>query len=163
MATLTAPRKFRFASGSGSLRLYPEAATCVAKRGEPVNLTSGKVQRITTTTTSNLTSTDGVLGWAMTDASGTTDADIPILLADDLAEWLLPVVHSTAATAVTAITNIGAQYCLSHLNTGGWYGYEISQTSNPIIEISEIAKDYAVGEQYGWAWGKIINNARIIA
>ena len=97
------------------------------------------------------------------DASGTTDADIPILLADDLTEWLLPVVHSTAATAVTAITNIGAQYCLSHLNTGGWYGYEISQTSNPIIEISEIAKDYAVGEQYGWAWGKIINNARIIA
>ncbi|HAM40055.1 MAG TPA: hypothetical protein DCP69_01615 [Candidatus Omnitrophica bacterium] len=158
MATLANPRKFRYGLGHGQYRIWPEAATCVAKRGEPVLLSSGKIARCTTTATS-LTSGTGVAGWAMADASGTTDADIVVLMANDSTEWLIPVIHGTAASAVTAVTNVGTQYCISHLTTGGWYGYEISVTTNPVIEVTELCAEYAAGEQYGTAWVKIATTA----
>lgn len=164
MATLQKAIRWRKAGGGNfQVEIYPEAATGVFKFGEFVNLSSGKVQRITTTATGNITSTDGVLGVALKNASGTTDDDVPVLIADENVEFRLPVTHATPATGVTAITNIGTGYCLSHLSTGGWYAYEISQTSNPIFEVVAIAPDYPVGEQHGWAWGRIIDNAKVIA
>src|SRR3989304_9541801 len=146
MATLASPRKFRYGLGHGQYRIWPEAATCVAKRGERVLLSSGKMARCTTTATSR-TSGTGVAGWAMADASGTTDADIVVLMANDSTEWLIPVIHGTAASAVTAVTNVGTQYCISHLTTGGWYGYEISVTPNPVIEAQELWAESAACER----------------
>lgn len=152
------PKCYRvIGNGVPDIRIYPEAASQSFTLWEPVNLASGKVQRIAAISTS-ITSTDGVVGIALVKASGTTNTNIPVMLARSI-ELRLPVTHGTTSSAVTAVTNVGTSYCISHTGTAGYYAYQISVTSNPVVIPSEIAADYAVGTVSGYAWCRFIANA----
>lgn len=134
---------------------YPEAASQSFKRGDAVYLASGKVTAAVAPGSNLAASGNAVIGIAAHDASGTTNADCVVIINNDNLEICLPVTHATAASAITAITQIGVSYELENV-TGKGYAYAIDDTSSPCWTPTEIAGQYAVGEQYGWAWGKFL-------
>lgn len=84
--------------------LVPEASGADFKKFELVKLSSGKVTQIATApsalaVSSSVTDGDLILGMALKDASGTVDTPIPIVLADDLNDFLLRIHNSTATSA----------------------------------------------------------------
>lgn len=144
-----------------SQHTYPEAASQVFKRGWPVYLVSGKVTACVAAG-SNLDSTGNeIFGIAVNNASGTTDTDCEIILVDGQLEVCYPVTHATAASAVTAITQVGSTFQLEN-TTGKNMAVPIDDTSNPVFVVTEIAGQYAVGEQYGWVWGKYLASEQVV-
>lgn len=155
-STIEEVRLWRTTDGAlPQVATYPEAASQTFKRGDFVYLASGKVTAAVAAG-SNLTSSGNApIGIAANDASGTTDANCVVYIANENLEVCLPVTHATPASAVTAITQIGTSYELENVTSYG-YAVAIDDTSNPVFKPSEIAGQYPVGEQYGWVWGKLL-------
>lgn len=138
---------------------YPEAASQSFKRGDFVYLASGKVTAAVAPGNNLLDDENLAIGMALVDATGTTDTSLPILLLTDDVEFCLPVTHATASSAITAITQVGVSYELENV-TGYGYAVAIDDTGNPVVKVTEISKQYAVGEQYGWVWVKFLDAER---
>lgn len=157
-STIEFVNKYRTKDGKPPSQItYPEAASQSFKRGDLVYLASGKVTAAVAKG-SNLTSSgNAVWGIAVYDATGTTDANCEVIqLAGQDVEYCVPVTHATASSAVTAVTQVGSTFQLENV-TGKGYACAIDDTSNPVFTVTEIAGQYAVGEQYGWVWGTILN------
>ena len=91
------------------------------------------------------------MGIALADASGTTNAPIPILkIVPGFRLWL-PVYHATPASAVTALSQIGTAYEI-RFHTGNILCVDIGSTTNTKGWISDIVNQaqMPVGTQYGW-------------
>lgn len=102
--TLQPLRPVRTRSGGPvEVRYYPEAASQTFKKGEAVYLVSGKVTEFTTSVDNGSTR---FLGFAAADATGTTDTPCPVWIANGDTIFRANMYHSTAASAVTAVTDI---------------------------------------------------------
>jgi hypothetical protein len=151
----------RAGGGLPAQATYPEAASQTFKRGDFVYLASGKVTEARAPGNNLIDSGNTPIGIAAANASGTTDEDcVVILLTEDL-EICLPVTHATAASAITAITQVGTAYELENVTDKG-YAYAIDDTGNPMVKVTAISEQYPVGEQYGWAWVKVIAAERAL-
>lgn len=130
------------------IRYYPEAASQSAtKRGDLVYLSSGKVT-VACAAGANPT-TEQILGILEADCTGTTDTMLPVAIANANLRWVLPVTHATAASAITAVTQVGTNYDVERTAAGKW-AVAIDDTGNPKATVQSICPQYAVGEQYGW-------------
>jgi hypothetical protein len=79
----------------------------------------------------------------------------PVSAADGDSEYLFAVYHSTAASAVTAMSQVGSTFPLR--NQGGQWVVDIEHAgTNDRILVTEIAKDFPAGTQYGYVYGKLI-------
>ncbi len=139
-------------SGEKRIAVYPEAASQSFKKGEMVYLASGKV----TVCASNAVT---ILGMALQDASGTTDTEISVLVATDGTRFEGNVYHSTAASAITAITQTDKYAYLLSSNIGY---VDIEDTSYDAFVIEKIigGEGKAVGDSYGRVVFKVINAAQ---
>lgn len=147
---------YRPADGVSAVRQqeFPEAASQTFKKGDLVYLVSGKVTAYPASPT-----TQKLLGQAQADASGVTDTNIPVVIADDNVDFLLPVYHATPASAITAVTDVGLaggygakQVTVSSVTA---WAVDLQNTTNNLLMVQEIAKDYAAGTQYGLYWVKV--------
>lgn len=143
------------------MRVFPEAASQSYKQGDFVELISGKVTQIVAAS-NTAGSSDKVLGMAMKDATGTTDADAPVLVANDSTLYLMPVWHTTPGSAVTAVTDVGTAFALGHRTVSSQTNYVITldDTTDTHVVPVELSDDYAPGEVYGTEWVKIQAAAR---
>lgn len=168
------------------IRTCPEAATQSFKAGQPVILTSNKVTTATTagsvveviqsTTAFNSTNYDNanitattIVGIALDDATGTTDAPCRVLVCNENVELLANVVHKTVASGVTATTQVGASFGLmvapftTLTADAAGETYTAKRTLAVAIDttgdfiVTEVPKS---GVLFGQVWGKIISGAR---
>lgn len=130
-------------------RPYTEAASQTFVAGDLVTLSSGKVA-IAKAAGNTMVAADKILGRAASDASGTTDAAIDVHVFLPGHTERLPVYHGTAASAVTAITDVGTAYGLRNDATQGWcIALDETGATTTKVRIVGIAPDFPVGEQYG--------------
>lgn len=134
----------------GLLKTYPEAASQSFKHGEFVYLVSGKV----TVCASDATS---ILGMAMRDASGTTDTDIPVLVADQDTIFRGNVYHASAGSAVTAVTTCypdAGPYALYVASNK--HHVDIEDTGHDAILPVALDNRDTVGDTYGRIYFKLL-------
>ena len=119
---------------------YPEAASQSFKKGQAVYLSSGKV----TVCASDATL---IAGFACQDASGVTDTEIAVAIAEPGTVFEMNIYHSTPASAITAITDVAVKYGLyvagskSHCDKG-------DGTNTRFLVVGLSPKDN-VGDTYG--------------
>lgn len=152
MATVAAPLQIWAPMSSEDARLttvrpFTEGASQTFTTLDLVTLSGGKVV-IAKAAGNNMTSGDTILGRPTSDASGTTDnpLNVEVFLAGHTDR--MPVYNATAASAVTAITDIGTAYGLRNDVTQGWC-INNGDTSATKVRIIGISGDYPVGTQYG--------------
>jgi len=152
MPVVTYPKRYRCKYGAPDVETFDEAASQVFKAESFVILDTDGNVATAIASGSNYTATDTpILGMALADASGTSLTDIPVLLAEDNVEFLLPL----AASDSTAKTQVGVGYQLEHTLEGGW-SVDVDDTTNPVVICTEIAPDDPVGTARGWAWFRFI-------
>ncbi|MDR7534551.1 MAG: hypothetical protein QN162_14615 [Armatimonadota bacterium] len=88
----------------GEFRTYPEASGATFKRGELVQLSSGRVADLLGTDPA----ANSILGIATHDASGTADSDVVVFVPSPDSLF----VANLGGTSVTAATDRGAEYGL---------------------------------------------------
>ena len=172
--------------GTPVIRICPEAASQSFKAGQPVILSSNKVTIAATAgsvveiaqsgTTFNSTNYDNanitsttIVGIALDDATGTTDAPCRVLVCNENVELLANVVHKTVASGVTAATQVGqsvglmvAPFTTTTADATG-QTYAATRTLAAAIDttgdfiITEVPK---TGVLFGQVWGKIISGSR---
>ena len=157
---------WRYTGGEAPAAIpYTEAASQTFKAGDPLTLSSGKVA---VAVAANATYASGdlesakVIGFALKDASGATDAPIMVSPLRDDVEWLVPVAHGTPASAVIAQANVGAGFDLGHWTDGSGvtaWGVTLDDTSVKNVIVTAL-KD-PVGTQYGEVWVRFSNVADI--
>ena len=119
---------------------YPEAASQSFKKGQAVYLSSGKV----TVCASDATL---IAGFACQDASGVTDTEIAVAIAEPGTVFEMNIYHSTPASAITAITDVSTKWGLyvagnkSHCDKG-------DGTNTRFLVVGLSPKDN-VGDTYG--------------
>lgn len=152
MPTPTYPKRYRVSYGAPSVETFDEAASQVFLAESFVVLNSdGNVATAIASGNNYVASDTPILGMALANASGTSLTDIPVLLAEDNVEFLLPL----AAGDSTAKTNVGVGYQLEHTLEGGW-SVDTDDTSSPVVVVTEIAPDDPVGTARGWVWVRFI-------
>lgn len=143
MAVITqrAAKVARTISGaSPQIVKVPEAASQSYKAGEFVYLASGKATACADDATT-------ILGMAAHDATGTTDADAFVYAANTDTVFEANVYHSTAASAITAITQVGVNYALQVDSNKAYV--DIEDTTNDAFRVIAISSKDNVGDQYG--------------
>lgn len=90
----------------------------------------------------------GLAGVAAEDAPTATNASVKFYVIDKASRWALPVNHGTPASAVTAISQNGAEYVLKNDSALGWC-VMIDTATNPVVRVRSIKSNYPIGEQYG--------------
>lgn len=152
MPTPTYPLRYRCKYGAPDVQTFDEAASQVFKaEGFVILNTDGNVATAIASG-SNYTATDTpILGMALANASGTSLTDIPVLLAEDNVEFLLPLASGDS----TAKTQVGVGYQLEHTTEGG-YSIDVDDTSNPVVIVTELAPDDPAGTARGWVWVRFI-------
>ena len=113
--------------------------------------TDGRVAQAIASGSNYVSSDTPILGMALADASGTSLTTIPVMLAEDNVEFLLPL----AAADSTAITQIGVGYQLEH-TAESQYSVDVDDTTSPVVVVTEIAPDDPVGTARGWVWVRFI-------
>jgi len=114
---------FRYIKGPYVVNHLPEAASQSFKAGDLVILTSGKVAIVTSDQT--------VYGVALKDASGTTGADVPVLVIQPDQIFL------AQADTTTAATHVGGKYGLN-IGTAGSMSVDIGDTSTTTVRIEKL-------------------------
>lgn len=122
---------------------FPEAASQSFKAGEFVYLVSGKVTIISSTSQS----VSKIAGMALADASGTTDTALPVAIAEEGVLFELCVYHSTPASAITAITQVGVSYGLT-VSSNKHY-VNIGDATYRRVKVKKISNKDDVGDRYG--------------
>lgn len=126
MATVCKP--IRYKAGARNIKTYPEAASQTFKKGDPVILSSGKVA--IAGNSANLINAATILGFAMEDASGTTDDPVKVLIPSDDTEFVGTLSNGTAGST-WAVTYAGVAYDL-RLNssiTSGALGVSVDRAA----------------------------------
>ena len=123
----------------GEYRTYPEAAAQSFKRGELVQLSSGKVAALAGTDPA----ANSILGIAMHDASGVTDADVVVFVPspDSL------IVGNVGGTSVTAAADRGAEYGLVEAND--IVSVDKTDTTNTRVIVVDLDRRDPVGDVNG--------------
>lgn len=116
---------------------YPEAASQSFKKGEFVNLVSGKVTVLSATPALQ----GKILGLAMADASGTTNTAIPVAVAEE------GVLFELNGTSTTAITQVGGVFGITV--TSNKHYLNTADTTNTKLHVKALSKRDAVGDTYG--------------
>ena len=126
----------------GSMLSFPEAATQTFKCGDLVYLASGKV---TVCPDNGVT----IMGVAATDATGTTDTAINVVVLTPSSILSLSVYNSTAASAITAVAQVGLKYPIE--NVSDVIRIDNSDQTTPSLVVIGIDKrdNMVVGDQYG--------------
>ena len=124
--------------GPAKIEYYPEAASQSFKKGEFVNLVSGKLTAMSATTALQ----GKIAGMALQDASGTTDTAIAIAIAE---EGVLFEMNVTGA--VTAITNVGGSFGLT-VSSNKCY-LNLSDTTITKFKVKALSPRDATGDTYG--------------
>lgn len=138
--------------GSWQVQYFPEAASSTFKVGDIVVVNSSGQVAIGAAAGNDMTNSVKFLGIAGEAASGTTNTNIKVYVpAASDAHFLLPVEHATAASAVTAETQVDETFVLTHTTAGVW-GVAIDTTTNACVKIMDISDDYAVADQHGTVW-----------
>jgi len=143
MATITqrAARVARTISGnSPEILTFPEAASQSFKAGEFVYLSSGKV----TVCADNATT---ILGMATHNASGTTDTDCEIAIANYDTVFEANVYHGTPGSAITTIEQPGVNYALQSDSNKSYV--DVEDTDNDAFVVRNLSPRDSVGDQYG--------------
>lgn len=163
---------YRVDGSPPELAKYPEAASQTYKQNDLVYLVNGSVTKCATAGSTITTSGNLPWGIATMDATGTTGADAIVERIDGQTRFLAAVDHATAASAVTALAQIGATYVITTFASGhgGGFFVQIDNTTNPIFEVLEIPGEYstttrgdgpyAIGEQWGTVEGMLIATGR---
>lgn len=149
MATIALQRVQLANPKKATIRAFPEAASQSFKAGEFVYLSSGKV-------TVCASDTAHILGMAMHDASGTTDADVLVAVADGETEFEMNVYHATPGSAITAITQIGAEYGL--VVASNKHYLDLAETTADAFQIQSLSPKDAVGDTYGRVIVKVLRD-----
>lgn len=127
---------------------FPEAASQSFKAGDPVNLSSGKLQ-LAKAAGNDLAAGDDLLGFAEMDATGTTDSKIRVYVIKPGMKMRLPVYYTgNTALAVTAVASNGVSYGLRY-HTGGILCVNLADTSATKVRQEKVSLSYPAGEQYG--------------
>ena len=129
-------------SGPHKIQNFKEAAGQTFKTGDMVVVTTdtGYI-RICATGDAVLT------GIALKDATTTEGSEIPVKVIESGTLLMSSVYHATAASAITAVTQIGASYDPRY-STGANYLDIGTQTDNIFTGQKHMADD-AIGTQYG--------------
>jgi hypothetical protein len=135
----------------------PEAASQSFSEGDLVYLVNGKV---------TVLAADSALfaGVAMQDASGTVDTLLHIAVPKVGATLRGSVSHTTAASAITAITQRGARYPVV-VSSGNFYVDIENSGSNDIFLVEDInlPAGHAVGDRYGQVIVSILDEINQLA
>ena len=152
MPTPTYPMRYRCKYGAPDVITRPEAASQVFNAPGFVILdTDGNVATAIASGNNYVSSDTPILGAALADASGTSLTDIPVMLAEDNVEFLLPL----ASADSTAKTQVGVGYQLEHTAEGLW-SVDVDDTTSPVVIVTEIDPTDAVGTARGWVWVRFI-------
>jgi hypothetical protein len=119
---------------------FPEAASQTFKKGQAIYLSSGKVAAC---------ATDAVLiaGFACQDASGITDTEIAVAIAQPGTLFEMNIYHSTPASAITAVTDVGTRYGL-YVSGNKSYVDKEDLVNLRFVVVALSPKD-TVGDTYG--------------
>lgn len=172
--------------GTPVIRNLTEAASQSFKAGHPVILSSNKVAIAATAgalativqsgTTfdstnydnANVTSTT-IVGIALDDATGTTDAPCRVLICNEDVELLANIVHKTVASGVTATTQIGQTLGLmlgTFTTTTADAAGETYTAKRTLAAALDTTGDFVItevpksGVLFGTVWGKIVSGSR---
>jgi len=77
----------------------------------------------------------------------------PVELPADDSEYLFPIYHSTGASAVTAISDVGTTLPLRN-QAGAWVLNKETDGTNDRFVITELSAEHPVGETYGHVWAR---------
>lgn len=130
---------------------YTEGATQSWKDFAPVILSSGKLVE----STSPLSSTNKLVGFANGPATGVTDKKTSVVSADDDVEFEATLSNSTAGTATLAQTDVGLIYPITKdptFSTGFWY-LDKNAAATDGLYVTRL-KD-AIGTVDGRVYGKL--------
>jgi hypothetical protein len=168
------------------IRNLTEAASQSFKAGHPVILTSNKVTIATTAgalvdiaqsgalfnstnyDNANVTATT-VVGIALDDATGVTDAPCRVLICTEDVELLANIVHKTVANGVTATTQIGQTLGLmlgTFTTTTADAAGETYTAKRTLAAALDTTGDFVItevpksGVLFGQVWGKIVSGSR---
>ena len=140
---------YTISGNSPQVITIPEAATQSFKTGQFVYANSGKATACADDATT-------ILGMAAHDASGTTDADCKVYVANPDTVFEANVYHATAASAVTAITNRFVTYGLE-VDSNKCY-VDINDTTNKALHVIDLSPKDQVGDQYGRVLFQVIDS-----
>jgi len=143
MAVITQRRAkvaYTISGNSPQVVKVPEAASQSFKAGEFVYLASGKAAICADDATT-------IYGMAVHDASGTTDDDVEVYVANKDTVFEANVYHSTAESAVTAITQRCTKYGLQVDSEMSFV--DIEDETNLAFQVIDLSPRDKVGDQYG--------------
>lgn len=137
---------------------FPEKTTQTFKKGDILMLTAGQIE-IAAAAGSPIAAGKILVGFAGSDATGTTDNVIDCLMFNGGFEFLLPVYHTTPGDADTAKADIGVWHEIINETTGGWM-FDREQTTDNYVLATEIAltvggESMPEGTQYGFYWCRV--------
>lgn len=145
--------KARWHSGEHRIVSYGEASSQSFLKGQFVYLASGLVTVCADDATT-------ILGMTLIDATTATTGVIPVVIATDNTRFEGNVYHATAASAITAATNLGVKYGLE-VDSNRCY-VDIGQTAADAFTIDKIlvGGGKSVGDTYGRVVFKVIAAVR---
>jgi len=139
-----------FRGGAEETGLLVEAASQSFKAGALLQLSSGKFAiAVGTEGTPSL-----IAAQAMADATGTTNADIFVAPISPLDIFVMNVYHGTAASAITALSQLGTAYGIK-LVSGKWHvdiettTVEDATHSDARVNVIGFWPEDAIGDIYG--------------
>lgn len=126
---------------------YPEAASQSFKAGQLVYLVSGKV----TVCASDATS---IAGKVLQDASGVTDTMVAVAILRPGVWMEMNIYHSTPASAITAVADVGTKY-------GLYVGSNLchcdkEDTTNTRLKVVALSPRDKVGDTYGRVYVEVL-------
>lgn len=139
MATVNL-QAIQLVGGCADIRTYPEAASQTFKKGALVQFSSGKVAVADADETT-------IVGVALHDASGTTDSDVQVALANEHNIFVANVYHATPASSVTAAGDRHKKYGVEAVGDN-WH-VSLADTSNNRVRIIDLDRRDAVGDTNG--------------
>lgn len=125
-----------------------EKGSASFKKDDPVIVDSSGLIDIAAASGSNIDNSVTIVGVAMADATGVANTPCKIAIIKSGTRAIMPVLHSSAASAVTAITNINETFVVKNDATYGW-GLLLSTTTNAPAKMTGIYPEFPVGTQYG--------------
>lgn len=147
------------------IREYPEAASQTFVKGEAVYLDgAGRVAEFTASVDDGSTR---FLGFAAGDGSNTTAGAVntPVYIANDDTIFEGNIYHGTAASAITALTDVATLLPLKQLTTTGLgiIAVDKEDTASQIdsCRIIQLSPKDTVGDTYGRVWFVIEAAARL--
>lgn len=152
MATIPLQKVYAVSTVSGNppeTKNYPEAASQTFYQGEPVYLSSGYV-------TACGADPSTILGFAAADGSNTTAGAVetPVWIANEDTYFCANVYHTSAPSAITAITEVGTSYGIVEVSNK-WH-IDLSDTSNTRVQVKWLDERDTVGDTYGRVWFKVL-------